>query len=228
MKQIALDIGLASAPAFSNFFAGPNQAALAHLQLWSGSPLRSPVPTYLWGEPGSGKTHLLKAAVAALQQQGARIGWLDASVIEPPDFNDAWTAVVFDDCQLYTAVQQQAAFNWFVNAVSSADGQPRGVLAAGSLPPADLALRDDLRSRLGWGHVYELHALTEPERRAVLRAEADARGIFLSDDVISFVLSRFSRDLSSLMQLLDQLDGYALQTQRAITVPLIKTMLEST
>ena len=228
MKQIALDIGLATAPAFSNFFAGPNSAALSHLQLWAGSPLRSPVPTYLWGEPGSGKTHLLKAAVGALQQQGARIGWLDASVTEPPEFNDAWVAVILDDCHLYTAVQQQAAFNWFVNAVSSADGQPRGVLAAGSLPPADLQLRDDLRSRLGWGHVYELQLLTEPERRGVLRAQADARGIFLSDEVISFVLTRFSRDLSSLMQLLDQLDGYALQTQRAITVPLVKSMLENT
>ena len=227
MKQIALDIGLATAPAFGNFFAGPNAAAVSHLKLWAGSPLRSPVPTYLWGEPGSGKTHLLQAAGAALQQQGARIGWLDASVIEPPEFNDAWSAVVLDECHLYTAVQQQAAFNWFVNAVSSADGQPRGVLAAGSLPPADLQLRDDLRSRLGWGHVYELHALSEPERRGVLRAQADARGIFLSDEVIGFVLTRFSRDLSSLMQLLDQLDGYALQTQRAITVPLIKAMLES-
>ncbi len=227
MKQIALDIGLATAPAFSNFFAGPNAAALSHLQLWSGSSLRSPVPTYLWGEPGSGKTHLLKAAVGALQQQGARVGWLDASVTEPPEFNEAWVAVVLDECHLYTAVQQQAAFNWFVNAVSSPDGHPRGVLAAGSVPPADLQLRDDLRSRLGWGHVYELHALSEPERRAVLRMEADARGIFLSDEVISFVLSRFSRDLSSLMQLLDQLDGYALQTQRVITVPLIKAMLES-
>jgi len=228
MKQIALDIGLATAPAFSNFFTGPNQVALAHLRLWSGSPLSSPVPTYLWGEPGSGKTHLLKAAVGALQQQGARIGWLDASVIEPPDFNDSWSAVILDECHLYSAVQQQAAFNWFVNAVSSADGQPRGVLAAGEVPPADLLLRDDLRSRLGWGHVYELHALTEPERRGVLRAQADARGIFLSDEVISFVLNRFSRDLSSLMQLLDQLDGYALQTQRAVTVPLLKAMLEST
>ena len=227
MKQIALDIGLVNAPVFGNFFAGPNTAALSHLQLWAGSPLRSPVPTYLWGEPGSGKTHLLKAAVAALQQQGARIGWLDASVTEPPEFNEAWVAVVLDDCHLYTAVQQQAAFNWFVNAVSSADGQPRGVLAAGSVPPADMLLRDDLRSRLGWGHVYELHALSETERRGVLRAQADARGIFLSDEVISFVLSRFSRDLSSLMQLLNQLDGYALQTQRAITVPLLKAMLES-
>ena len=227
MKQIALDIGLATVPAFSNFFAGPNNTALSHLELWVGNPLRSPVPTYLWGEPGSGKTHLLQAAAAALVQQGERVGWLDASVAEPAAFNDTWSAVILDDCHLYTAVQQQAAFNWFVNAVSSADGNPRGVLAAGSVPPADLLLRDDLRSRLGWGHVYELHLLSEPERRSVLRAQAEARGILLSDDVISFVLNRFSRDLSSLIQLLDQLDGYALQTQRTITVPLIKAMLES-
>ena len=227
MKQIALDIGLASAPSFSNFFAGPNEAALKHLELWAGNSLRSPVPTYLWGEPGSGKTHLLKAVVETLREQGARVGWLDASVMEPPEFSESWAGVILDDCHLYTAVQQQGAFNWFVNALSSADGQPRWVLAAGALPPADLVLREDLRTRLGWGHVFELHALTEPERRAVLRIEADARGVFLSDEVMSFMLNRFSRDLSSLMHLLDQLDGYALQTQRAITIPLIKAMLDN-
>jgi DnaA family protein len=227
MKQIALDIGLASVPSFSNFFAGPNEAALKHLELWAGNSLRSPVPTYLWGQPGSGKTHLLKAVREILREQGARVGWLDASVMEPPEFDEAWAAVILDECHLYTAVQQQAAFNWFVNALNSPDGHPRWVLAAGSVPPADLALREDLRTRLGWGHVFELHALTEPERRAVLRREADARGVFLSDEAMDFMLTRFSRDLSSLMQLLDQLDGYALQTQRAITIPLIKAMLEN-
>ena len=227
MKQIALDIGLASPPSFGNFFAGPNEAALKHLELWAGNSLRSPVPTYLWGEAGSGKTHLLKAVSESLREQGAAVGWLDASVREPPDFSESWAAVILDDCHLYTAVQQQAAFNWFVNALNSADGHPRWVLAAGSLPPADLALREDLRTRLGWGHVFELHALTEPERRAVLRVEADARGVFLSDEAMDFMLRRFSRDLSSLMQLLDKLDGYALQTQRAITIPLIKAMRES-
>lgn len=227
MKQIALDIGLASLPSFANFFAGPNEVALRHLELWAGNNLRSPVPTYLWGAPGSGKTHLLKAVAETLREQGARTGWLDASVLEPPAFDDSWAGVILDECHLYTAVQQQAAFNWFVNALSSADGHPRWVLAAGNLPPADLVLRDDLRSRLGWGHVFELHALTETERRAVLRREADARGVFLSDEAMDFMLTRFSRDLSSLMQLLDQLDVYALQTQRAITIPLIKSMLES-
>ncbi len=227
MKQIALDIGLASAPSFDNFFAGPNEAALKHLQLWAGNSLRSPVPTYLWGEAGSGKSHLLKAFAEVLCEQGATVGWLDSSVLEPPEFDDRWVAVLMDDCHLYTAVQQQAAFNWFVNAMSAADGQPRCVLAAGALPPADLALREDLRTRLGWGHVFALHELTDAERRAVLRQEADARGVFLGDEAMDFILSRFSRDLGNLMQLLDQLDGYSLQTQRAITIPLIKSMLDN-
>ena len=222
MKQIALDIGLATGPTLASFCAGPNEAALRHLQLWAGSPTRSPVPTYLWGGSGSGKTHLLKAVREALREQGASAGWLDPSVGEPPEFNDAWAVVLLDDVHLYTAVQQHAAFNWFVNAQT----HQRGVLAAGDLPPAGLKLREDLRTRLGWGHVFQLQALTEPERRAVLRQAADARGAFLGDDVMDFMLTRFSRDLGSLMQLLEQLDGYALQTKRAITIPLIKSMLE--
>jgi len=223
MKQIALDIGLARGPTLANFFAGPNQAALAHLQLWAGSPTRSPVPTYLWGPGASGKTHLLKAIAESLREQGASAGWLDATIHEPPEFDERWAVVLLDDVQLYTAVQQHAAFNWFVNAQSL----QRGVLAAGALPPADLKVREDLRTRLAWGHVFQLSVLSEPERRAVLRQAADARGVFLGDDVMDFMLTRFSRDLGSLMQLLQELDGYALQTKRAITIPLIKSMLEN-
>src|SRR4051812_14157662 len=223
MKQIALDIGMARAPTLDSYLAGPNEAALKHLQLWVGSPTRSPVPTYVWGQSGAGKTHLLQAVAESLRQQGARAGWLDPSMHEPPEFDERWAVVLMDDTHLYTAVQQHAAFNWFVNAQTL----QRGVVAAGAFPPADLKLREDLRTRLGWGHVFELHVLSEPERRSVLRKAADERGVFLSDEVMDFMLTRFSRDLGTLMLLLDQLDGYALQTQRAITIPLIKSMLEN-
>jgi len=230
MKQIALDIGLASGPTLANFFAGPNEEALRHLALWAGqkssAATRSPVPTLLWGGSGSGKTHLLKAIREALREQGATVGWLDATVQEPPAFDEAWGAVLLDDVHLYTAVQQHAAFNWFVNATAPKTGSQRPVLAASELPPTDLKLREDLRTRLGWGHVFHLQVLSEPERRAVLRQAADARGVFLSDEVMGFMLTRFSRDLGSLMQLLDQLDGYALQTKRSVTIPLIRAMLE--
>ncbi len=227
MKQLALDIGMAAGPTLDGFFAGPNEPALRHLTLWVGDShvptLHSPVPTYLWGEGGCGKTHLLEAVRSALREQGASVGWLAADLLDPPEFDERWGAVLFDDVHLYTAVQQHAAFNWFINAQSL----QRGVVAAGAVPPADLALREDLRTRLGWGHVFHLQVLSEAERRAVLRQAADSRGVMLSDDVLDYMLHRFSRDLGSLMGLLAQLDGYALQTQRAITIPLIRAMLEN-
>ena len=223
MKQLALDIGLATGPTLANFFAGPNEAALKHLQLWVSNSTRSPVPIYLFGASASGKTHLLKAVCETLRGQGATVGWLDSSVLEPPEYQESWSLVLIDDVQQFTAVQQHVAFNWFVNAQT----HQLGVLAAGELPPADLRLREDLRTRLGWGHIFQLQVLTELERRAVLRQEADTRGVFLGDDVMDFMLSRFSRDLGSLMQLLEQLDAYALQNKRAITIPLIKSMLET-
>ena len=227
MKQIALDIGLAAGPSLENFFPGPNEAVQQHLGLWVGentsTATRSPVPTYLWGRSGSGKTHLLKAVREALREQGAVVGWLDASVAEPGPFNEAWAAVLLDDVHLYSAVQQHAAFNWFVNAQTL----QRWVLGAGDQPPASLKVREDLRTRLGWGHVFGLKVLSEPERRAVLRQAADARGVFLSDEVMDFMLTRFSRDLGSLMELLELIDGYALQTKRAVTIPMIRSMMDN-
>ena len=227
MKQMALDIGLAPVPTLDNFVAVGNEAALDHLRLWTGNPLRSPVPTFLWGEGGSGKTHLLRAVREHLQAHGARVGWLDAATLHPGEYDEQWEAVLLDEVHLYTAEQQAAAFNWFVNAQAPAHGPARWVLAAADRPPADLQVREDLRTRLGWGHVFQLKALGETERRAVLRRAADERGVFLGDEVMDFMLNRFSRDLSSLMMLLDQLDAYALRTQRAITIPLIRSMLEN-
>jgi DnaA family protein len=104
----------------------------------------------------------------------------------------------------------------------------RPVLCAGSSAPIELRLREDLRTRLGWGHVFGLQPLTEAQTRAALRQAADARGLFLGDEVMDFTLRRFSRDLGTLFALLDELDRYALQTQRAITIPLLKSMLENT
>ncbi len=226
MQQLVLDMGLPTGPSLANFFPGPNEAALTHLKLWLGHPgiaLRSPVATYLWGESACGKSHLLRALRAALQGQGESAGWLDTNVQVAPEFDESWACVLMDDVHAFSSAQQQVAFNWFVHAQTL----QIAVLAAGRLPPADLKLRDDLRTRLGCGHIFALHALSESERRAVLRQAADHRGIFLSDEVMDFMLTRFSRDLGSLMELLDLMDGYALRTQRAITIPLIKAMMDN-
>ena len=151
------------------------------------------------------------------------MGRLDAQADDTRVFDDRWVAVVMDDVDLYSPAQQHLAFSWFVQAHTL----QRPVLAAGLVAPSALALREDLRTRLGWGHVLGLELLSDAQTRVALRQAADARGLALSDEVMDFTLRRFSRDLGSLMQLLDTLDRYALQTQRALTIPLVKSMLEN-
>jgi DnaA-homolog protein len=222
VRQIPLAIGPAPLATFDSFVTGAsagNAAAAAHLRALA---LQPGAPVYLWGASGSGKTHLLQALAHAMQSSGKRVGWFDAFAAAPWPFDPGWTLVVLDACEAFDAAQQQAAFALFIDA--AAHGTQ--VAAAGTLPPVDLPLRDDLRTRLAWGHVFALEPLGEADARAALRREADRRGIFLSDEVMDFLLTRFSRDLKHLMALLDRLDEFALSERRAVTVPLLRKMFE--
>lgn len=214
MRQIPLPIGPAPQKTFDSFVAGANAAALSHLR--SLSP-RAGAPVYLWGPSGSGKTHLLRALT-----RDAQAGWFDGATAAPWSFSADWSLIVLDGCEAFDEAQQQSAFALFIDAASHGTQ----VAASGSLPPVDLPLRDDLRSRLGWGHVFAIEPLGETDARAVLRREADRRGIFLSDEVMSFSMTRFSRDLKHLMALLDRLDEFALAEHRQVTVPLLKKLFE--
>ncbi len=226
MRQIPLAIGPSPLHTFDGFVPGANAAALAHLRALAASlpqPTRPPAPpVYLWGPRGSGKTHLLHALADAANTRGQRVGWFDSASAAPWPFDESWSLVLLDACESLDEAQQQAAFAIFIEA--GTHGVP--IAAAGALPPIDLPLRDDLRTRLAWGPVFALEALAESDARAALRREADRRGIFLSDEVMDYLLTRFSRDLQHLMALLDRLDEFALAQQRAVTVPLLRRMFE--
>ena len=217
MRQIPLPIAALPAPAFDNFLPGANAPAIAHLEALSAHA----APVYLWGVSGSGKTHLMQALVHRFEDQGLHAGWFSAADPAPWPSDEAWALIAIDDCDALDPDQQHAAFTLFVEAATR--GVP--VVASGRVPPVDLALREDLRTRLGWGHVFAIQPLSEAETRAALRREADRRALFFSDDVMDYLLTRFARDLKHLMVLLDRLDEFSLSTQRAVTVPLLKQML---
>ncbi len=226
VRQLPLAIGPAPLHSFEGFVPGANAAALAHLRAIAGSvphtAAQSAPPVYLWGPRGSGKTHLLRALAGAAHERGLRASWIDATSALPWIFDDQAGLLLFDDCDRFDEAQQQAAFILFIEA--GVHGVQ--VAAAGGMPPVDMPLRDDLRTRLGWGHVFGLEPLAENDARAALRREAERRGILLSDEVMDFLLTRFSRDLQHLMALLDRLDEFALSQHRAVTVPLLKRMFE--
>jgi DnaA family protein len=196
--QLVLDIGPAAEPDFDNYVAGPNAEAVASLRAFASGATREAV-FYLWGEPGSGRTHLLRAAFRL--NSGLVIG---------------------DDVEKLDEPGQQRLFA-AINAAR--EGEPP-VLAAGRLPPAQLALREDLRTRLAWGLVYQLKPLSDVEKTLHLRAQAARRGLPLSDEVLAYLLTRLPRDLASLNGVLEALDRYSLATKRPVTVPLVREALE--
>lgn len=217
MRQVPLALSPDPLASFDSFLAGPNAAALEHLR----SLVPPAAPVYLWGPSGSGRSHLLRALALHCQELGLRVGWFDGGLPVPAAFDPAWALLVLDDVDRFDPPSQQSAFAMLVEA------QTHGVpwAAAGDRPPVDLPLRDDLRTRIGWGHVFALTPLDEAGTRAVLRREADRRGILLTDEVMNYLMTRHARDLGSLMGLLGRLDEFALSQSRLVTVPLLRQML---
>ncbi len=180
------------------------------------------VPVYLWGGAGSGKSHLLHACATAAQDEGLRVSAFSPQAPLPWEVEETTRLLVFDDCDQLDAHRQHAAFAAFIEAATL--GVP--IVAAGALPPVDLPLRDDLRSRLGSGLVFQLAPPSEDDVRQILQREAQRRGLALPDEVVDYLLRRHARDLHTLMDLLDQLDHYALSAQRALTVPLVREWMQ--
>jgi DnaA family protein len=196
--QLILDLMAAVEPDFDNYVAGPNAEAVASARAFAAGKTREAV-LYLWGEPGSGRSHLLRAAARA---------------------NPA--LVIADDVERLDAQSQQHLFA----AINAARSGEAAVLAAGSSPPAQLALREDLRTRLAWGLVYQLKPLSDAEKAIHLRAEAARRGLRLPEEVVGYLLTRLPRDLPSLNSVLDALDRYSLAAKRPVTLPLVREALE--
>lgn len=230
MKQLALELSTAPPPSLDNFEPAGNTLLWATLQagLSQLSAGASPQPLLLWGASGAGKTHLLQG----LQAWGDDRAWPWAVLHAASDadlaldFDPAWRLLLMDDVDLWSAPIQARAFQWLAS--TQGHVQRPWVVATASTPPTDwTAMRADVSSRLAQGLVLEIQLLDEAARLGVLRREAEARGLHLSDEVASFMLRRFSRDLGSLMALLAHVDDYAMRSQRALTVPLLKSMLEN-
>jgi len=205
MRQLVLDLLAPRVPGFDNFLAGANAEALASVRALAEGRLAESV-VYLWGEAGCGRSHLLNAASASV---------LDAAASSK--------LVVADDVERLDDAAQVALFNRINEA---REGGP-SVLAAGNAPPSQLALREDLRSRLGWGLVYQLQPLTDADKADYLHAESARRGLALGDGVIGYLLTRARRDMAFLEALVAHLDRHALEHQRRVTIPLVRDALGS-
>lgn len=214
MKQLVLDIRPDAPPTLDNFIADGNQGLLAALALAAagqGGHL------YLWGEEGSGRTHLLQAACAAATGEYHRAGQVTGPLPETPGL-----LLAVDDVEQLDGEAQIHLFNAFNR--SGRLGQR--LVLAGPAAPLGLALREDLRTRVGQCLTFQVQPLDDTARAAILTDQAARRGLRLESEVASYLLRFGRRDLPSLLRVLDALDQASLERKRPITLPLLRELVQ--
>lgn len=213
--QLALDLLQPLQPTLDNYVAGRNSEALAAVRALAQG--RGERFVYLFGDAGSGRTHLLRAVAATAPSR-----WLGAAG-DAVVFDPAVRLYLADDVDRYDAARQQQLFVLQNEVRASRDA---ALLAAGAVAPALLPVRDDVRTRLAWGLAYPLHLLDDAAKAAALRTHAASRGIALPDDVVAWLLTHLPRDMRTLVAVVDALDAHALAAKRAITLPLVRLWVQ--
>lgn len=207
-------------PTFDSFLVGGNIEVVAHLRALAASELAG-TSVLVWGAQGSGKTHLLTATIAQARAAGRQVAALQ---IHGDDTLDAQADKLYalDNVDTLSPTGQGRLFT-FYNACRDAGAQ---LLLAACVPPAIAPLREDLRTRIGWGLVFELKPLTDADKPAALAAYAAEQGFRLGPEVIDFLLTRGRRDMGALLSTLRALDRYSMSTKRPVTIPMVKELLQ--
>ena len=227
--QLSLPVSLREEATFANFLAvEPIRAQL--VQQLSGGGRTGINLIYLWGAPGAGASHLVQALCHRLEgpaQSGQYLPLPELEGFDPTTLLEGLEnqpLVCLEDIQCVGGVPEweRGLFNLY-----------NRLLAAGHLlvisadaPPARLGLQlPDLVSRLGAGLVFHLPSYSDDQKRAILRFRSARLGLEMSEEVATFLLNRFSRDLNNLMALLGRLDTASLEKKRRLTVPFVKQVL---
>lgn len=180
--------------------------------------------TYLWGESGSGKSHLLKAWTRAAHQHGHSALYLDPVIERLCEDARSADYLAIDHIDNLDENSQIGLFSIYNTMKQTGHGR---LLMAGRQPPMHMIVRDDLRTRLGWGLVFEIKVLDDQAKLAALQQYAAERQLQINNEVFRYLLTHWRRDLSSLTNMLNKLDRYSLATHRPITIPLLKQLLHS-
>ena len=221
MKQLALDFSTTVEPTLDNFAAGRNAELVAQLRTMALSRTRERM-LYLWGAPGSGRTHLVKGALRALAAAGASVKYAacDGEISLSHELGNT-RAVGVDDVERLSEAGQVALFNVYNSVLENG----AALIAAGNAPPSRLGLRADLTTRLASGLIYEVHGLNDAEKAQALAEHAAMRGFTLAPEVCNYLLTHVPRDMAALLAVVDTLDRYSLEAQRPVTIPLVRAML---
>ncbi|NVK89519.1 MAG: DnaA regulatory inactivator Hda [Gammaproteobacteria bacterium] len=222
MQQLPLNIVLDQEVDFAAYLIGKNHFLIDFLKSLS---LDKSEFVYLWGDAGSGKSHLIQA-MANRFQEAAFLPLAEPELVPEMLLGmESFPLVCIDDIDAVVAdsAWAEGLFHLY-NRIKDVGGS---LVISANAPPTDLAIElADLQSRLSAMTVFKIQPLSDNDKQVLLQQKAAAKGLTLGSEVAQYMMSRSSRDLHHLMRALDRLDTASLISQRKITVPLVKDVLK--
>jgi len=231
MFQLPLSVALRDDATFNNFCVYSNDLLVNKIQQSINSKA-SDGSIFFWGEPASGKTHILQAACATAAKYDLNAAYIPLTLIQELDVSmldglETFDLICIDDIDAIAgnSLWEKALFELY-NRVFESRAQ---IIISSTKKNKKIALGlPDLTSRLSWGFVFHLTALTDEQKPKALQAHAKTRGFDLPDNVAQYLINHYPRDMNVLSGLLAELDKASLSAQRKLTVPLVKEWLEAT
>lgn len=231
--QLTLNINLRDGFRFDSYYVrsdGPNFEAVQVLKSFVDST--EPQQNIIWGEPQSGKTHLLQACCAKEAELGRSVNYLPLKMFESYGVEvlsglTQSQLVVVDDVDYVVGDENKK--KWEValfNLINTTRENGQRLLLSSRQNPRNLhCILPDLASRLIWGGSYQVHELSVEDKPKALQARAEQRGFKLTDRVVEYLYRRYPRDIESLMEILNMLDEESLRQKTVITVPFVKKII---
>jgi DnaA-homolog protein len=225
--QIPFQFGNFQQNDLESFFPGENQtlvnlvAAIANKE--------QTYRLYLWGESGTGKTHLLQAACKQAAESELHVAYIPLNQLEElsaemlHDLGEL-DLVCVDNLEAVSGqVHWQQGLTWLYNELRDNN---HSLIISGNKSPTNIELEvEDLKSRLGWDQVAQIKSPSDELKIEILKQKANERSFELSDEVIDFLICRVDRNLGSLINILDKIDHASLAEKRKITIPFVKNII---
>lgn len=219
-EQLPFDLGYRHAYEREDFWvSGSNRAAVAWLDKWPDWPAPALV---LFGPPASGKTHLLQVWK---KEAGAGEVMPQSFVTFSADkiLGNSKSIIIDNVLQAISDPKSEETLFHLYNLLRERGGHM--LLAAERAPsewPIGLA---DLKSRLLAAPAVAVGSPDDDLMAVVLTKLFSDRQIFVSQEVVQFIISRIERSFLSIRQIVDKIDHRALSEKRAVTIPLVRELL---
>lgn len=241
-QQFPLPFRVDTEATFDNYWGGVDELVVSQLMALAMNNGMQPDGNdnrhhwiYLAADRGRGISHLLQASCAlslatsdnALYLNLAEL--LEAYANSPEgvfDGFESYSLLCLDDVDCLQARPDWQEQLFYLLERVKAVGNCRLLIGAHcSAQQLDFSLAD-LKSRLLLASGFQLSVLNDEQKLQLLQFKAHRLGLIINDECSRFLLQRCSRELADLMAMLKVLDEQAMITQRKITIPWLKSVLD--